>query len=73
MIAGTFVGWGLVTSSTSVTILAWQGYFFDIFGVAEQSEWRGSDLGVIAALAVGFTGTLVLGRARVRRQETEGR
>jgi purine-cytosine permease-like protein len=73
MIAGTFVGWGLVTSSTSATILAWQGYFFDIFGVAEQSEWRGSDLGVIVALLIGFAGTWAFGRARVRRQETEGR
>ena len=72
MIAGTFVGFGLVTSSTSVTILAWQVYFFDIFGVAEQSEWRGSDLGVIVALLIGFAGTWAFGRARVRRQEFGG-
>jgi nucleobase:cation symporter-1, NCS1 family len=73
MIAGTFVGFGLVTSSTSITILAWQGYIFDLLGVAQASSWRESDLGVIAALTIGFAGTLVFGRARVRRQETEGR
>ena len=72
MIAGTFVGFGLVTSSTSITILAWQGYLFDIFGVAEQSEWRGSDLGVIVALLIGCAGTWAFGRARVRRQEFGG-
>ncbi len=72
MIAGTFVGWGLVTSSTSATILAWQGYLFDIFGVAELSEWRVSDLGVIVALLIGCAGTWAFGRARVRRQEFGG-
>lgn len=73
MIVGTLVGWGLVTSATSATILAWQGFIFDLLGVAQASTWRESDLGVIAALTIGFAGTLVLGRARVRRQETEGR
>ncbi len=70
MIVGTLVGWGLVTSDTSATLLAWQGFIFDLLGVAQASTWRDSDLGVIAALAIGFIGAWVLGRARVRRQET---
>ena len=69
MIVGTLVGWGLVTSDSSATLLAWQGFIFDLLGVAQASTWRDSDLGVIAALVIGFAGTLVLGRARIRRQE----
>ncbi len=69
MIVGTLVGWGLVTSDTSATLLAWQGFIFDLPGVAPESTWRDSDLGVIAALVIGFVGTWALGRARVRRQE----
>ena len=69
MIAGTFVGWGLVTSSTSATIVAWQVFLFDIIGVAELSESRVSDPGVIVALLIGCAGTRAFGRARVRRQE----
>lgn len=72
MIAGTFVGWGLVTSSTSATILAWQGFIFTLLGVAEQSTWRASDIGVIVALLMGFAGTWAFGRARIRRQEFRG-
>ena len=69
MIVGTLVGWGLVTSDTSATLLAWQGFIFDLPGVAPESTWRDSDLRVIAALVIGFVGTWALGRARVRRQE----
>ncbi len=69
MIVGTVMGWGLVTSDTSAPLLAWQGFLFDLLGVAQASTWRDSDLGVIAALVIGFAGTWALGRARVRRQE----
>jgi len=69
MIMGTVMGWGLVTSDTSAPLLAWQGFLFDLLGVAQASTWRDSDLGVIAALVIGFAGTWALGRARVRRQE----
>ena len=69
MIVGTLVGWRLVTSDTSATLLAWQGFIFDLPGVAPESTWRDSDLGVLAALVIGFVGTWALGRARVRRQE----
>jgi hypothetical protein len=72
MIVGTLVGWGLVTSDVSATLLAWQGFIFDLLGVSPESTWRDSDLGVIAALVIGFAGTWVLGRARVRRQESGG-
>ena len=72
MIVGTVVGWGLVSSDSSAAILDWQGFIFDLLGVAEESTWRASDLGVIIALLIGFAGTLALGRARIRRQEIGG-
>jgi purine-cytosine permease-like protein len=69
MIAGTFIGWGLVQSDGSIPFLAWQGFLFELLGVAPQSDWRVSNIGVIIGLLVGFAGTWIFGRARVHRQE----
>ena len=69
MVVGAIVGWGLVTPDSNSSVLAWQGFLFDLSGVDQQSIWREADLGVIVALLIGFTGTGLLGRGRVQRQE----
>ncbi|MDN0199192.1 cytosine permease [Streptomyces sp. S.PNR 29] len=68
-LAATALGWGLVTNA-SATWLTWQGYLLGPLGLGGRSgSWAYANLGVLAALALGFLGTLVLGRVRVRRQE----
>lgn len=69
MIAGTFVGWGLVESDGSFPILGWQGFLFEFLGIASDSAWRVANIGVIVGLLIGFAGTWVFGRARVVKQE----
>lgn len=69
MLAGTAVGWGLVTN-TYASWLSWQGYLMDAFGLGGKTgSWQYANLGVLAALVIGFTGALLGGLARVRRQE----
>jgi purine-cytosine permease-like protein len=58
VVVGTAIGWGLVT------IFGWMGY---LLGDA-KANWGGANLGVLAALVIGFAGTLINAR-RVRRQE----
>jgi NCS1 family nucleobase:cation symporter-1 len=66
---GTAVGWGMVTN-TSAGWLNWQGYLLGPLGLGGKSgQWSGADLGVVAAIVIGFAGTL-LTRAQVRRQES---
>jgi nucleobase:cation symporter-1, NCS1 family len=68
-LAATALGWGLVTNSAA-SWLTWQGYLLDPFGLGGKSgAWAYANLGVLAALALGFLGTLVLTRTRVRTQE----
>ncbi|MFR0354519.1 purine-cytosine permease family protein [Streptomyces sediminimaris] len=63
------LGWGLVTNSAAGW-LDWQGYLLGPVGLGGTSgAWAFANLGVLAALAVGFLGTLALTRARVRAQE----
>ncbi|WP_329352218.1 cytosine permease [Streptomyces sp. NBC_01261] len=70
-LAATAIGWGLVTN-TAASWLTWQGYLLDPFGLGGKSgSWAYANLGVLVALALGFLGTLALGRARVQRQEAE--
>ncbi|MFF7168483.1 purine-cytosine permease family protein [Streptomyces pseudovenezuelae] len=65
----TGLGWGLVTNSAA-SWLDWQGYLLGPLGLGGTSgAWAYANLGVLAALAVGFLGTLALGRGRVRAQE----
>lgn len=66
VVVGTAVGWGLVTST--VSWLSWQGYLLGPIG-GKEGDWAYANLGVAAALAIGFVGYLVLGRGAVRRQE----
>ncbi|HEY9294530.1 MAG TPA: cytosine permease [Microlunatus sp.] len=67
MIIGTAVGWGLVTN-TYASWLSWQGYLLGPIG-GRQGDWAYANLGVLAALAIGFFGYLIFGRSVVRRQE----
>lgn len=70
-LAATAIGWGLVTN-TAASWLSWQGYLLDPLGLGGKSgAWAYANLGVLAALALGFLGTLALGRTRVRRQEEQ--
>ncbi len=69
-LAATALGWGLVTNA-SADWLTWQGYLLGPFGLGgKDGSWAYANLGVLAALALGFLGTLALGRRRVRGQET---
>jgi NCS1 family nucleobase:cation symporter-1 len=66
---GAAIGWGMVTNG-SAAWLAWQGYLLEPLGLGgRDGDWAFANLGVLVALAVGFGGTLLLGRAAVRRQE----
>ncbi|MFT4081027.1 MAG: cytosine permease [Nocardioides sp.] len=64
----TVVGWGMVTN-TYAGWLDWQGYLLEVLGLGGRSgQWRGANLGVLAALLIGFLGGLA-GASVVRRQE----
>jgi cytosine/uracil/thiamine/allantoin permease len=70
-LAATALGWGLVTN-TSAGWLDWQGYLLGPLGLGGRSgSWAYANLGVLAALALAFLATLVLGRGRVRAQEAQ--
>ncbi len=69
MIAGTVLGWGLVTNTTT-PVLSWQGYLLDPFGLGgREGAWAFANLGILVALVVGFVGALLAGRSAVREQE----
>ncbi|MFI1725273.1 purine-cytosine permease family protein [Streptomyces sp. NPDC020489] len=68
-LAGTAIGWGLVTNSAA-SWLGWQGYLLQPLGLGGTSgAWAYANLGVLAALVLGFLGALLLSRGRVREQE----
>ena len=70
-LGGTAVGWGLVTNS-SAGWLDWQGYLLHAFGLGGRSgAWAYANLGVLAALAIGFGATLALSPGRIREQERQ--
>ncbi|CAM3295140.1 cytosine permease [Kibdelosporangium persicum] len=66
VLAGTAIGWGLVTNANAAW-LAWQGYLLSPLGLADG--WSGANLGVLVALVVGFLVTVLFSRRRVRAQE----
>jgi purine-cytosine permease-like protein len=69
LVAGSVIGWGLVTNGMG-SWLTWQGYLLGPFGLGGKSgAWAYANLGVLAALAIGFLGTLALNRGRVQAQE----
>ena len=68
-VVGTVVGWGLVTN-TAAGWLNWQGYLLGAFGLGGKSgSWAFANLGVLAALVIGFIVTLALSRSQIREQE----
>lgn len=70
IVVGTVVGWGLVTN-TAAEWLSWQGYLLGPFGLGGKSgDWAYANLGVLAALLIGYLGTLLFSRGAVHRQET---
>jgi steroid 5-alpha reductase family enzyme len=48
--------------------LSWQGYFLSIVG-GKDGSWAYANLGVIAALLIGFFGHIVLSRKQIKNQE----
>ncbi|GAA5035568.1 purine-cytosine permease family protein [Actinopolymorpha pittospori] len=70
MVAATVVGWGLVVNTNS-SALAWQGFLLDPLGLGPKLEgpWTYANLGVLAALVIGFVGHWAFGRGRVADQE----
>jgi len=75
VVLGTFLGWGLVTTTApDQHWLSWQGYLLEPFGMGSKTDgaWAYANVGVFVAFAVGFVGWLVLGRSVVRRQEAAG-
>jgi purine-cytosine permease-like protein len=69
VIAGSIVGWGFVTN-TFASWLNWQGYFMGAIG-GKEGQWAYANVGVIFALLIGFFGYLLLGRTRIKAQETD--
>ncbi|MET7698554.1 cytosine permease [Streptomyces sp. NPDC005485] len=70
-LAATVLGWGLVTNGAAGW-LDWQGYLLQPLGLGGRTgAWAYANLGVLAALVLGFLGTLVLSRGRVRAQEQQ--
>ncbi|WP_213814614.1 cytosine permease [Glaciihabitans sp. dw_435] len=60
---------GLGFTSATVGWLGWEGYFFELLGVAADSPVAGTDVGVLIALFIGVVTPLVSGVRAVRRQE----
>ncbi|WP_168627434.1 cytosine permease [Cryobacterium sp. BB307] len=67
LVVASAIGLGLV--SASVPALAWEGYLWGVFGVADGSVLADTDLGVLVALGLGLLTPIVAGIPAVRRQE----
>jgi NCS1 family nucleobase:cation symporter-1 len=63
---GSVIGWGLVTNSLA-SWLSWQGYLLGPIG-GKEGQWAYANLGVIAALIIGFIGHVLLSRSDIRKQ-----
>ncbi len=68
MVIGTIVGWGLVTN-TFASWLSWQGYLLFLIG-GKDGAWAYANVGVIAALLIGFTGHVLLSKKSIAEQES---
>jgi purine-cytosine permease-like protein len=64
---GSVIGWGLVTNSLA-SWLSWQGYLLGPIG-GKEGQWAYANLGVIAALIIGFIGHILLSRGDIKKQE----
>lgn len=69
LLVATLLGWGLVTNA-SAGWLSWQGYLLGPLGLGgRDGAWAYANVGVLAALVIGFVITFVSARGRVRDQE----
>ena len=68
MAFGSIIGWGLVTN-TFASWLSWQGYLLFIIG-GKEGAWAYANVGVIAALLIGFIGHILLSRKAIKAQES---
>lgn len=69
IVIGTAVGWGLVVN-TSAGWLSWQGYLLGPLGLGGVTgAWAYANLGVLAALLIGYLGMILFGRRAIRTQE----
>jgi purine-cytosine permease-like protein len=68
MLVGSIIGWGLVRN-TFASWLSWQGYLLFLIG-GKDGAWAFANVGVIAALVIGFLGHLVLSRKAIAAQES---
>jgi purine-cytosine permease-like protein len=66
IVFGTVIGWGLVTNSLA-SWLSWQGYLLGPIG-GKEGQWAYANLGVIAALLIGFVGHILLSRKKIKSQ-----
>jgi purine-cytosine permease-like protein len=67
VVFGTIIGWGLVTNSLA-SWLSWQGYLLSPIG-GKEGQWAYANLGVIAALLIGFVGHILISRGEIKKQE----
>ena len=68
MAFGSIIGWGLVTN-TFASWLSWQGYLLFLIG-GKEGAWAYANVGVIAALIIGFVGHIVFSRKSIAAQES---
>ncbi len=68
MVMGSAIGWGLVTN-TFASWLSWQGYLLFLIG-GKEGAWAYANVGVIAALVIGFIGHILLSRKSIAAQES---
>lgn len=71
MLIACFIGWGLVINTyEDAPFNDWQGYLLFLIG-GKDGEWAYGNIGVIAALLIGFLGYLLGCSGRIRKQESE--
>ncbi len=68
-VIASVVGWGLVTNGLA-SWLTWQGYLLGPLHLGGKSgQWAYANLGVFAALLLGFLVTVIFTKPTVQRQE----
>jgi nucleobase:cation symporter-1, NCS1 family len=73
MVVASLLGWGLVVNSfaDAASWNNWQGYLLGPLGLGgRDGEWAFANLGVLAALVLGFLGTWLARRRTVALQES---
>lgn len=72
MVVASVIGWGLVINQFAEAAAwnNWQGYLLGPLGLGgRDGDWAWANLGVFAALAIGFVGYAILQRRAVGRQD----